>query len=171
MYKLFFSTSVLIFVAIFPLKGWTDSWESIEPAAIPADYGQPWNTASSSDLAEGLWLVNFWATWCAPCIKELPDLQNAAQQLAPDVQVALVNVGETPEQIARYAQENPQLGLQNGAAVFAGMEFRGMQAWQLRGLPTTVLVRHGQKVAQFEGVKPWHEPQEVSQIQALLGTQ
>ena len=37
-------------------------------------------------------LVNFWATWCPPCVAELPALDNAAKQLGDDVTVLLISV-------------------------------------------------------------------------------
>ena len=38
-------------------------------------------------------VVNFWATWCAPCIKELPDLETLGQKLSTEATVYLVNFG------------------------------------------------------------------------------
>lgn len=171
MHKNYISALVVLFFAIFPSKGWTEAWETLPPETIPVDNGQPWNTETAVDLYQGAWLFNFWATWCAPCVKELPDLQAAAKALAPDVQVALINVGESSEQIAQYAAEYPELQLVEGALVLQGMEFRNMQAWRLRGLPTTILVNHGHQVAKFEGVRPWHEPEEIAEIKGQLGLQ
>ena len=37
-------------------------------------------------------LVNFWATWCPPCVAELPALDNAAKQLGDDVTLLLISV-------------------------------------------------------------------------------
>ena len=39
-------------------------------------------------------VINFWATWCAPCIKELPDLEILGRKLGKDATVYLVNFGE-----------------------------------------------------------------------------
>ena len=46
--------------------------------------------------------MNFWATWCAPCIKELPDLDILGQKLGSEATVYLVNFGETTETIEGF---------------------------------------------------------------------
>jgi thiol-disulfide isomerase/thioredoxin len=56
--------------------------------AITNDQGQP---AKLSDLTGKPLLVNLWATWCAPCIKELPTLDALAARDAGKLQVVLVN--------------------------------------------------------------------------------
>ena len=51
-------------------------------------------------------LLNFWATWCAPCIEELPSLQALHQQL-PQVVILAVSVDEDPDAYHRFLQEHP----------------------------------------------------------------
>ena len=54
-------------------------------------------------------VVNFWATWCAPCIKELPDLDILGQKLGSEATVYLVNFGETTETIKGFMTKRPEL--------------------------------------------------------------
>ena len=100
-------------------------------------------------------LVNFWATWCAPCIKEIPDLQKAARALAPEIQVLLVNVGESEEQIRFFADSKPELELSTGTAVLQGFEFSALPDWDMRGLPTSYLIKDGKVLKQAEGILDW----------------
>ena len=63
---------------------------------------------SPSDFAGRPFFLNFWATWCAPCVRELPALEEfAATHAADDRGPALltVNLGETAEDISRFLAE------------------------------------------------------------------
>ncbi len=50
-------------------------------------------------------LVNFWATWCPPCIEELPSLE-ALQQQMPDLVVLAVSIDEDPDAYRRFLAEH-----------------------------------------------------------------
>ncbi|RBP32537.1 thiol-disulfide isomerase/thioredoxin [Marinobacter pelagius] len=49
-------------------------------------------------------VVNLWATWCPPCIREMPVLEEA-QQRYPDINFVFANQGEHPETIRRFLNE------------------------------------------------------------------
>jgi cytochrome c biogenesis protein CcmG/thiol:disulfide interchange protein DsbE len=51
-------------------------------------------------------LLNFWATWCAPCIEELPSLQALHQQM-PQVAVLAVSVDEDPDAYRQFLTKHP----------------------------------------------------------------
>jgi thiol-disulfide isomerase/thioredoxin len=66
--------------------------------------GQP---VRLSDYRGRVVFVNFWATWCPPCIDELPALQDFAADQGPDGAVVLaVNSVESAEQISSYLDTN-----------------------------------------------------------------
>lgn len=50
-------------------------------------------------------VLNFWATWCVPCVEEMPALQAVADQY-PEVTVLGLNVNDTPEDIIAFAEDN-----------------------------------------------------------------
>lgn len=50
-------------------------------------------------------IINFWATWCAPCRVEMPELQNLHEQFPDDLHIIGVNLNETPAQIATWVEE------------------------------------------------------------------
>jgi thiol-disulfide isomerase/thioredoxin len=56
-------------------------------------------------------VVNLWATWCPPCIREMPVLEQA-QQENPGITFVFVNQGEQPETISRFMSQH-ELSLQN----------------------------------------------------------
>lgn len=78
-------------------------------------------------------VVNLWATWCPPCVREMPVLQ-AAQDKHPDVNFVFLNQGEDPEQVARWL-EGQHLALRN---VLLDPKRQASAAFQQKGYPTTL---------------------------------
>lgn len=60
------------------------------------------STTKLSDLRGKQVIVNFWATWCLPCVEEMPELQRAADESGGELVVLAVNRNETREAIARF---------------------------------------------------------------------
>lgn len=61
---------------------------------------------TASDFGGKILVLNFWATWCPPCIDEMPSLQAMAQQLAPKGVVVLgVSVDKNPAAYQRFLQQ------------------------------------------------------------------
>ena len=55
------------------------------------------------DYKGSVLLVNFWATWCPPCVKELPSIATARKLLSDEAfEVLAINVGEDKVQIERF---------------------------------------------------------------------
>lgn len=86
------------------------------------------------DGYRGKWVVlNVWATWCAPCIREMPELE-ALSRARPDVVVlGLAADGEDVEKIVQYA-----VALRVTYPVIAGNAAM-MQEYKVRAYPTTLL--------------------------------
>ena len=93
------------------------------------------------DLAEfkgKLVVVNFWATWCPPCRREMPSLERLNKRLAGRGLVVLaVAAGEDAETVRGFIGE---LKPTPSFTVLADPEFSVMQTWNMRGLPTTFVV-------------------------------
>ena len=81
-------------------------------------------------------LVNFWATWCAPCVEEMPALARLRARLAPrGFEVLAVNQGEMPARVTAFTQRS---GLD--VRVVLDREKSVAKAWKVRALPTTFVV-------------------------------
>lgn len=112
-------------------------------------------------------LLNVWATWCAPCVKEMPALERLQTQLGGSgfgVMALSVDRGGA-HQVKPFLEKAGLSRLpialdQPGAA---------MQALELRGLPTTLLLdAEGREVARFEGAAEWDAPAMVEEIRKRM---
>ena len=126
---------------------------AIAPAASAAeDYRLPDLDGNEHSLAaqKGKWLIiNFWATWCAPCLKEMPELQAFYERNRDTANVWGVTFEETPvETIREFADRlgvtYPIVGRANDPITPFG---------QVRVLPTTFIVNPEGKFQQkIEGL-------------------
>ena len=62
-------------------------------------------TVHMADYRGKIVLVNFWATWCAPCLEELPSLQ-ALQKTMPQIVILAVSVDDDPDAYHRFVQQH-----------------------------------------------------------------
>ena len=85
-------------------------------------------------------LVDFWAEWCGPCRMIAPALEEIAAELGDQVTIAKINIDENPDTPGRYG---------------------------VRGIPTMLLFKNGEAVAQKVGAAPRSNIQQwlVSELQ------
>ena len=91
-----------------------------------------------SDFRGKVVLINFWATWCPPCIRELPSMERLHQQVnADDFKVIAVNQMENADHV--FAFEG-QLDTDPTFDIVFDTTSEVSQSFAVRGLPTTYLV-------------------------------
>lgn len=83
--------------------------------------GEQWRDYSLSDFYDTPILINFWATWCAPCVKEMPDLSLLSEKYEGELTVLCIS-DETESEIetflSRFETFNQEIGfLTNGNAL------------------------------------------------------
>ena len=119
------------------------TWEAVvaewpvEHATAPVSAGpQPVPRESLGDVELGGQpvVINFWASWCAPCRDELPELNRLAAEGAV---VVAVSIDDRPEDMARFLQKNP---LPDVETVWDPALARELD---VSGIPTTVIVDSG----------------------------
>ena len=110
-------------------------------------------------------LLTFWATWCPPCLGEMPVFEQLHRDFAPDGLTVLgVNVREETPAIQRYARE---LGLTFPLLLDRKGEIQVL--YGVIALSTTFLIgRDGRAVARATGPRDWGTPGGRALIRALL---
>lgn len=80
--------------------------------AIKAFFANPWQTADGKPVDTEKWrgkvlVVNFWASWCPPCVDEMPTL-DALQGELKDQNVLFVGIGiDSPSNIRQFLEMTP----------------------------------------------------------------
>jgi thiol-disulfide isomerase/thioredoxin len=98
-------------------------------------------------------LVHLWATWCPPCIDEIPALQRLQRDYGEreDMRIVFIAVDDSPEKV------KPFLG-SIGTPVLYDPSWKLAHRYGTRKLPETHLVVDGRVVETFEGAANWDDP-------------
>lgn len=66
------------------------------------------DTFTLSEQAGNVVLINFWATWCGPCVEEMPALQDLYEEYgdSDNVRIILINAGESSQTVHRFLSQN-----------------------------------------------------------------
>jgi len=143
---------------------------------IPASPPQPAPEVSFADL-KGNWvaladfkgklvLINLWATWCQPCLKEMPSLEKLQAAQADKLTVAAISEdrggGQVVEPfVAKLGLDKVKIYLDPKSAVG--------HAFSVRGLPTTLLIdAEGRLVGRVEGAAEWDSDKMAAALQPFL---
>ena len=91
-----------------------------------------------SDYRGKVVLLNFWATWCPPCIREMPSMERLHQQVdAENFKVIAVNQMEDVDQVFAFTG---QLEIDPTFAILFDSTSEVSREYAVRGLPTTYLI-------------------------------
>lgn len=141
-----------------------------EPPTIPAAArfldGEGAERSLADYLGKGL-VVNLWATWCVPCVAEMPELQGLARAVAGDGILVLPLSGDRggAEVVRRFYAANRIDAL----PVLLDPRGEAARAWGARGLPTTLIIdRQGRERGRVEGAIDWEGPATLAEIRRLV---
>ncbi|GAB4193255.1 MAG: hypothetical protein Kow00105_07380 [Phycisphaeraceae bacterium] len=121
---------------------------------------------TSDDADAKVIVLDFWATWCPPCVAALPELQNVydwVQSEGKPVAIYAVNQGETVEEVKAFWQEK---GL--SIPVLMDQHMAGAQAYHVQGIPQTVIIANGKVIEVHVGYAPGIGDQIKAEIEKAL---
>ncbi len=161
-------------VADGTMAGDVTAWAGLtplDPPVVPAPAGFTDGAGKAYTLADfagqGV-IVNLWATWCVPCVAEMPQLAAAAEALAgARIAVLPLSSDRGGAEVVRSFYASHDIG---GLEVWLDPKGAAARAWGARGLPTTLVIdRRGREVARLEGAREWARPDALAELTRLAG--
>ncbi len=128
--------TIFLTLALQTAQGQKKPGEKMPDTAVEAVLQAPRPEISSWNDLKGKWLlIEFWATWCAPCITNIPILNRLDEEMSGDNIQFISLTTEAPEIVTRFLKRKPISG-------WVGMDLDGstMKALNVRFYPTTILV-------------------------------
>lgn len=123
------------------------------------------NPKTFADFRGKLVVVNFWATWCAPCVAEMQSLDRLAASMHQDIVVVALSQDRTGKTAVA-----PFYDRQNIKNLPIYLDPRGAtrRALGISALPTTVIYDHsGQEVGRLLGTAAWDSPSAIAFLKEI----
>jgi thiol-disulfide isomerase/thioredoxin len=121
-----------------------------------------------ADFKGKLVLVNLWATWCGPCVEEMPSLDRLQAHLGDKLMVLAISEDRQGETVvAPFLAKN---GIQH-LAIFLDPQAAATSGFGAQGLPSSYLIaRDGTIVGKEEGGATWDDPAILARLTPYLDT-
>tara|TARA_B100000686_G_scaffold49662_1_gene53233 strand:+ start:299 stop:892 length:594 start_codon:yes stop_codon:yes gene_type:complete len=113
------------------------------------------STINLKDYHHRFVLLNFWATWCVPCLKEMPDLEKAYQKMGSKKLVVLaVGMGEDKSSIRNFAEKHDFT-----FPMIADSTLEIARLYGVENIPITYLINpEGVIIGRALGIRDWASP-------------
>ena len=113
------------------------------------------------------YVINFWATWCVPCKRELPDLSLLKSKIKKyNIDVLTISIDK------KNIKDQLEFLLNNGASNldhFFDKEMKIFKSLKLRGVPTTIIVdQNSYVISKHEGILKWGDDEIINKIKSLF---
>ena len=136
---------------------------SIEPFTLITENGIEENFFNTN---EKVILLNFWATWCPPCIKEIPDLQKLKKELGSRLEIFFISVDSNFDKVVpKFLKKNKFSKLK----VFNDQKLIISNKFKVRIMPTTIIInKEFKEIYRVVGYVDWQSQKYKSLIKNLL---
>jgi thiol-disulfide isomerase/thioredoxin len=118
-----------------------------------------------SQLKGKVVFLNFWATWCGPCVSEMPSMEAVYQKLKnKGFEILAVNLGETKGEVSEFIKKYNL----NFPAVLDERDITS-DYYNIQAIPTTYIIdRRGLIIARLVGSTNWNTPKVISALETAL---
>jgi len=105
--------------------------------------------------------INFWATWCKPCIQEMPTIEKLQEILNDEQIVFLLASNEDIDQIEKFRRRH--------SYNFHYVLLENMEALNIQALPTTFVFNpHGELMFSETGFRIWDSPENIDLVKKIM---
>ena len=131
---------------------------------------KPWKEIKKKILKKKsdkkLFLINFWATWCPPCIKEIPELIRLKEKYKKDIEVVFISVDSNPSKvIPKFLKKNNFEDL----VIFVDKKLTISKKLNVKIMPTTLLINNQlEELSRIEGYIDWLDKKILKELENLL---
>jgi thiol-disulfide isomerase/thioredoxin len=112
-------------------------------------------------------VINLWATWCGPCVEEMPALAALSKALAPDdIAVLPLSSDRGGASVVQAFYQQHGIG---GLPVLLDPRSAAAHAFGVQGIPTSVIIdKQGRERARLEGAADWSTPGAIATVRKLI---
>ena len=170
--KLFFLMILFVSGVTAASAGRSDIPLLAEPKKLPEIvFYDEVNKAVTLDKWQGkVVLLNLWATWCPPCVKEMPTLDRLQKRLGGDFfQVVVLSLDEAGIKVVKRFFD--QTNVKN-LEIYMDSNFKAASALNALGLPTTILIGlKGRELGRLVGPAEWDTPEMIAFFKGIIADQ
>ncbi len=132
-----------------------------QPIELPDHLGERQRLA---DYDGQVVLLNFWASWCPPCVEEIPSMNRMAELLGDGFAIVSVNFQESAEHIGQFMRE-----VQVDFPVLMDMDGRVSAQWRVFAFPSSfILDRQGRLRYSVNSAIEWDETEVIETVRRLM---
>ncbi len=122
--------------------------------------------ASLADFRGRPVLVNVWATWCVPCVAEMPALDRLQAKLGSELTILAISEDRTGAAVVDPFLQRTGI---TALGVYLDPKDAATTALGLEGLPTSVLIGgDGKILAKLEGAAAWDDPEMIATLRRMI---
>ncbi len=119
---------------------------------------------SLGDFRDRVLVINFWATWCGPCLAEMPSLQRLQEQLGRSGLQVVAVTDEPREVIAAFLRESPY-----ALTILIDPDRTLARRLRIWSIPWTLVLDSRRRLVHFhQGARLWDTPEMIENLTALL---
>jgi thiol-disulfide isomerase/thioredoxin len=119
-----------------------------------------------ADFKGAVVLVNLWATWCVPCVEEMPSLDRLQGKLGDQLKILAISEDRRGAEVVDPFLA--KIGIKN-LAIYLDPKSAALNEFAVQGLPTSFLIdRNGMILGELEGAAKWDEEPMLSLLQRYI---